>query len=164
MLETNLKMNTKLRLPKIEDIESYHEVFSDEKTHHFIIDEGKQDLEGSTRKLNKLIEINGDKKKIYTITYNNIPAGFIVIHLDDTNIPFISYAVRRSYWRKGIAENALRKLIQIEKNNFSGFKAATHLENKASQGLLVKAGFTKEGIKDLEVGQRTVFSHELNSN
>jgi len=162
MLETNLEVSIELRPPKLEDIESYHEVFSDEETHHFIIDEGKQDLESSTRKLNKLIEINGDKKKIYTISFKNTPAGFIIIHLDDTSTPFISYAVRRSNWRKGIAANALKKLILIEKSNFNGFKAATHIENKASQNLLERCGFTNHGVKDLVMGKRILFDYNFN--
>ena len=62
-----MNMDIELLTPKIEDIESYHEIFSDEDTHHFIIDEGLQSLEGSQKKLRKLIEINPKIKHVYSV-------------------------------------------------------------------------------------------------
>ncbi len=151
--------NIDLRAPIAEDLDCYHEVFSDKDTHHFIIDEGLQDFEGSKKKLNTLIKINGDLKRIYSITHRNTAVGFIVIHLDNSSAPFISYAIRRSFWRKGIASSAIRKFLEVEKGNFDGFKAATHLENLASQSLLKKSEFQSLGEKELKMGKRVLFEY-----
>jgi RimJ/RimL family protein N-acetyltransferase len=152
-----------LRGPLKEDLECYYEVFSDKDTHHFIINEGLLDFEGSEKKLNTLIKINGDTKKVFSIINDGVATGFIVIHLDNSKTPFISYAIRRSYWRKGLASKAIDKLIEIERGNFDGFKAATHLENLASQGLLRKLNFRDLGQKEFEMGKRILFEFIYNS-
>lgn len=152
-----------LRPPVIEDLNSYHNIFSDKETHHFIIDEGVQDYEGSKNKLNFLINHNGNSKIVYTIIDGSYSAGFIVIHIDGSKIPFVSYAVQRSSWGKGFATKALQKLIDFEGKNFDGFKAATHLDNLASQHLLRKIGFVEMSLKKLKMGERMFFECSFGS-
>lgn len=154
-------MNIEIELnpPKIEDLDSYHEIFSDENTHHFIIDEGQQDIEGSKKKLETLIKISPEFKRVYSIANSHLAVGFIVIHLDKSETPFISYAIRKSYQKNGIASKAIAKLLELEKNNFKGLLAATHLDNIASQNLLKKCGFKEVGTKELKMGKRIVFEH-----
>ena len=154
-------MRVELESPKIEHVDCYHEIFSDEATHHFIIDEGMQDFEGSKRKLQKLIEIDRKSKHIYTVVTKNAAVGFVIVHLDGNDKPFISYAIRRSFWRQGYAAAAINSLLAMEKENFNGFSAATHLDNRASQGLLLKCDFERVGIKNLQMGERVLFEYNL---
>jgi RimJ/RimL family protein N-acetyltransferase len=148
-----------LRPPRLTDIDCYHEIFSDPLTHHFIIDEGQLDIEQSKAKLAKLTEINGASKHVYSIVHQDKPVGFIVVHLDNTDSPFISYAIRRSCWRRGLATGAVEALIGLEKQNFKRLQAATHLDNEASQNLLLRSRFTKLGVRQLKMGERLLFEY-----
>ena len=145
-----------LRAPNSRDIECFYEIFSDE-SHHFIIDQGKRDLEQSREKLRKLIEINGISKRVYTVSAGGEAVGFVVIHLDGSDCPFISYAIRRSHWRRGFAGAAIARLVDIEHSRLAGFHAATHLDNHASQELLLKCDFEKVGVMQHQMGERVLF-------
>jgi len=145
-----------LRAPQLDDLECYFEIFSDDPTHHFIIDEGKRTIEQSLAKLKMLMALNRHEKRVYTI-HAGKPVGFIVVHADGGPTPFISYAIRRSCWRKGYALEALTCLLQLESKNVEGLQAATHLDNQASQNLLLKAGFQKLGKRTLPIGERILF-------
>jgi RimJ/RimL family protein N-acetyltransferase len=153
-------LEIEFKAPRMEDLECFHEVFSDRITNHYIIDEGILDLEQSRVKLQRLIEFNPAAKQIFTVHHLDQAVGFVVVHIDNSDHPFISYAIRRKFWRRGFARQALQRLLEIGKKDFSGFRAATHLDNVASQSLLLRCGFSKVGTKQLDMGERVLFEYQ----
>jgi len=61
----------------------------------------------------------------------------------------IGYWLGEKYWRQGIMSEALEKMLDFAFNelNLRRIEAGTFAENLASQRLLEKFGFRKEGIK-----------------
>lgn len=59
----------------------------------------------------------------------------------------ICYDLAQAYWRKGIMDKVLRKVIDFafEKLNVYRIEALTLKENAASIGILLKIGFEREG-------------------
>jgi len=59
----------------------------------------------------------------------------------------ICYDLSKDYWRKGIMEKVLRKVLEFafEKLNVYRIEALTLKENGASIGILQKLGFAREG-------------------
>ncbi|XP_075095393.1 uncharacterized protein LOC107824832 [Nicotiana tabacum] len=68
---------------------------------------------------------------------------------DDRSRGDVGYAIAVEYWGQGIATNAVKMTIPQVYNDFPEIvrpQALADVENKASQRVLVKAGFIKEGI------------------
>lgn len=60
----------------------------------------------------------------------------------------IGYWIGRKYWRKGYATEALKLILRFgfKRLKLAKINARTFSPNKASQGLLKKAGFKPEGL------------------
>ncbi|MFT4414305.1 GNAT family N-acetyltransferase [Fredinandcohnia humi] len=60
----------------------------------------------------------------------------------------VGYEIHPMYWRKGYAKEALKKIIEYGFHvlNLNRIGAVVFLENEASNQLLLKQGFKKEGI------------------
>lgn len=83
-----------------------------------------------------------------------------LIDIDKTqNLGHVGYRVGERYIGKGIANNALKLLLEIvSKKGIEKIKAKTTDNNKASQRVLEKNGFKREGTGDEEFdGQKLKF-------
>lgn len=60
----------------------------------------------------------------------------------------ISYDLAKEYWRLGITYQSLKKIIEYSFNNWdiNRIEASVAVDNIASKNLLLKVGFTMEGI------------------
>lgn len=61
----------------------------------------------------------------------------------------LGYAIAAEYWGKGITTKAVKMAVSQVFNHFPdlvSLEALTALENKASQRVLEKAGFLREGL------------------
>ncbi|WML27432.1 GNAT family protein [Neobacillus sp. OS1-33] len=60
----------------------------------------------------------------------------------------IGYELHPSYWRKGFGEEAIKEVLRFSFNQLGLFRigAVVYPENEASINLLLKLGFTKEGL------------------
>ena len=68
----------------------------------------------------------------------------------------LGYWLARKHWGKGIVTEALRTLLaQIKRNNFARVQATVFQGNTASESVLLKCGFKKEG--NLE---KAVYKHQ----
>jgi ribosomal-protein-alanine N-acetyltransferase len=61
----------------------------------------------------------------------------------------IGYVLGKNYWRQGYGTEALRALVKyaFSKLNLQRLEAAIYKENLASQALVKKLGFKKEGLR-----------------
>ena len=74
----------------------------------------------------------------------------------------IGYCLRRDHWRRGIAEEALRTIIQFgfQSMNLNRIHACPWVENIASVRLLEKLGFQREGVLRDEYWEDGAFHDE----
>lgn len=59
----------------------------------------------------------------------------------------IGYIFRRASWGQGFASEAVRAVVAVLVGQLGAWRvfATTHVDNRGSQGVLAKAGFTREG-------------------
>jgi ribosomal-protein-alanine N-acetyltransferase len=100
----------------------------------------KQESQKPCINLNLVIEIQSLKKVIGCIG---------LIRIDHfTGKADIGYWLGKDYWRQGIGFEAVNALIKFAfgKLKLQRLEAAICIENRASQALVKKAGFKKEGL------------------
>ncbi|KAK4339551.1 hypothetical protein RND71_041013 [Anisodus tanguticus] len=76
-------------------------------------------------------------------------SGTVLFYRDDRSRVDLGYAIAVEYWGQGIATKAVKMTIPQVYNDFPEvirLQALADVENKASQRVLEKAGFLKEGI------------------
>jgi RimJ/RimL family protein N-acetyltransferase len=100
----------------------------------------KEALQKPYNSLNFFIELQSSKKVIGCI-------GFVRID-QFTGKADIGYWLGKDYWRQGIGFEAVNALIKFafKKLKLQRLEAAICIENRASQSLVKKAGFKKEGL------------------
>ncbi|XP_021764909.1 uncharacterized protein LOC110729485 [Chenopodium quinoa] len=83
------------------------------------------------------------------------PIGFVVLELLAGKYDYergradLSYAIGREYWGRGISSTALRMALSSAFHEFTylvRIQALVGARNKASERVLQKVGFTKEGV------------------
>jgi RimJ/RimL family protein N-acetyltransferase len=88
----------------------------------------------------------------HSICLNDRSIGFVSVYPwsgDDRCKADIGYAVASNYWGQGIATKAIKIALSQVFNDFSDLlrlQAFTYVDNKASQRVLEKAGFLREGV------------------
>jgi [ribosomal protein S5]-alanine N-acetyltransferase len=86
--------------------------------------------------------LNDPTINMRTIKINDAIAGSIAKFILD-NEAEITYWIDRKYWGKGIATNALKEFLKIEK--MRPIRGRVAFDNIASQKVLEKCGFVKIG-------------------
>lgn len=142
------------------DVEDFFLYYSDPEVSKFILCEIPQNIEEARRELHYW----------RNVFYNN-DGIYFAIALKDTNKMIgsigltgynsynsrieISYDLNKNYWGHGIMKNAISEVTKYAFNNFAQsinrapinrIEAFTSVENVASKNLLLKSGFSFEGI------------------
>ncbi|WP_141432200.1 GNAT family N-acetyltransferase [Bacillus sp. 03113] len=136
-----------------EDAEGVFACFSNEKVTRYYgqetlktIDQAKQFVEFFTKNYNGKrgirwgIERKGTKGIIGTVGFN--------AWLPKHKRAEIGYEIHPDHWRKGYAQEAISKILNygFEELGLNRIGAVVFIENKASNQLLTKMGFQKEGV------------------
>jgi [ribosomal protein S5]-alanine N-acetyltransferase len=153
-----IKLETKrliLRDYVISDLEDVHKWMSDSEVMHYLdwktccIEDTRKDLIGT------ISEINKPNRKIYFFaiiekeTQKHVGgAGFSIRKKQcNSGIAEFGYFLLKEYWGKGIAVEAVLKIIEFGFTELSLHKlsASCDKENKASEKVMQKCGLIKEG-------------------
>jgi ribosomal-protein-alanine N-acetyltransferase len=80
-------------------------------------------------------------------TGENIGNCLLRVLAEDSTAFEIGYSIARKFWGKGIASEIASALIDYAFSHFTtgDLTALTHPENMASQNVLLKAGFVRDG-------------------
>ena len=68
---------------------------------------------------------------------NNVPIGYVHLDLDSPSHDF-GYALRREFWRQGIAAEAGRALIDHLRGGHIAYITATHDKNNPASGRVMR--------------------------
>ena len=135
------------------DKEFIFKMFSDSDVTRFLVDEEPfTKIEEAERLIN-----------IYTVPEPRIQHRWVIIRKSDTtligtcgyhiwikkdNVSEIGYDLGREYWGKGYMSEALPRAIKMgfEDMGLNRIQAFVHLQNTKSVNLLLRLGFTQEGI------------------
>jgi [ribosomal protein S5]-alanine N-acetyltransferase len=141
-------MKLTLRKPKMSDLKQFHGVFNDKEMAKQISGYSyPSTIEQSKQKLQEIINENkrGDYYEFAIIVNENF-VGSIVLEKPskDKKIFTLGYAVGRRYWNKGIATEAVKKIIQFGFNKLKLKKiiADNDEDNLSSARVLEKNGFS----------------------
>lgn len=137
------------------DLDAYHELLSNPEVmfRHIGV---SQDLEQSRERLNQAIEQIGRKQReLYYFCMEDRFTGDFVGEIGYGVVKFsplgklagIGYFINTEYWGKGYTTEALNEVLRFafEENDVYRFEAGCLKENIASERVLQKCGFTKEG-------------------
>lgn len=137
-----------IRYQRISDAKRFHEILRNPNFIYFeakpkSVEDEKKWLYKNPSKRKKNIEYN------YSIIYDNKVVGAIGIKVNQERkyIGEFGYFVDEMYWGQGIAPRAVRL---IEKVGFKQLKlkrleAIIMIENKASERVVIKCGYEREG-------------------
>ena len=154
-----------MEVPEIilEDMEESHasgyaEILSDPVTWHFLTDSGPKSKAECLEKISRNIQSTQEgTARYWSIIREERFVGFMAIHNLNQEEVAISYGVRPSHRRKGIALAALQEVLAWKGLNGKRISIATHKENEASFNLLQKAGIPYEGFRTKEGKTRHIF-------
>ncbi|MEM8898683.1 MAG: GNAT family N-acetyltransferase [Bacteroidota bacterium] len=136
----------------------YAEILSDPATWYFLTDSGPKSKADCLEKIRRNIQsTQEDTARYWSIIREEEFAGFIAVHNLNEEEVAISYGVRPSYRRKGIARAALQNVLAWEGLRGKCISIATHEENKASFNLLQKSALSYKGFVETSVGKRHIF-------
>ncbi len=140
-----------LRTLRYSDAEDLLEYYNNPMVYRYLDWNGPQDLEMANKALKRWIE--GYEKGFimrFAITDKETDKiiGTIFIGDIEGKKGEIGYELSQDYWRKGIMTEALQEIIRIgfEELGLVRLQATVCQENEASQKLLEKVGFMKEGL------------------
>jgi ribosomal-protein-alanine N-acetyltransferase len=139
----------------IEDLESYHELFSDNNLMKYLQDIKTKTIEESQENLLNEIEEYGTKdRKLYGLRIENKltnehigQIGYTV--MENTSygkLVHMGYFIKEKYWNKGYMTEAVKRVIEFafNENNVYRIHTGCHKENVASEKVMQKCGFIKE--------------------
>lgn len=145
-----------IRDHKWEDIETHHKLLSDEEVMYYLQDIKTTSWTSSRENLMKAMEEeNRSRREHYffriedKITHEHI--GEIGYTITDftllgacVNLGYFSY---KKYWNKGYMTEAVNEVLRFAFEENHVYRVATGClkENKASERVMQKCGFTKEG-------------------
>ena len=136
----------------------YAEILSDPATWHFLTDSGPKSQAECLEKIRRNIQsTQKGTARYWSIIREEEFVGFMAIHNLNQEEVAISYGVRPSHRRKGIALAALQEVLAWKGLSGKRISIATHKENEASFNLLKKAGIPYEGLHTAKRGIRHVF-------
>ena len=151
-LETEKYVIRELRLS---DASSYFDIFANPDVNQYLSEE---DVPGSIEEAEKEIRYWGSlfhrRSSIFWGIADKINDELIgTIGFNSWSFSScraeISYDLNSMHWRRGIMNSVLSKILKFSfsEMNLHRIEARTMLHNEASQGLLLKNGFQKEGIE-----------------
>ncbi|MEL6194474.1 MAG: GNAT family N-acetyltransferase [Bacteroidota bacterium] len=142
----------------------YAEILSDPATWHFLTDSGPKSEAECLEKIRRNIQSTQEgAARYWSIIREEGFVGFMAIHSLNQEEVAISYGVRPSHRRKGIALAALHEVLAWKGLSGKRISIATHKENEASFNLLQKTGIPYEGIHTTNGGPRHVFKLHIES-
>ena len=142
-------MKIEIRPQRVSDAKKFLEILSNP---HFIyfpakpktLEEEKSFLRLNREKRKNNVEFN------FSIIYDGSLVGGIGIRIDQVRpyIGEIGFFIDESYWGKGIATSAVKRLEAFISSNLKIYRLITIMakENKASEKAVIKSGFQKEGV------------------
>ena len=140
----------------IDDLEKYHELFSNDRSMRYLEFLKTSNLEESKQSLQKAIdETNSNNRKYYFFWIENKETkeyigevGYNVI-LDTPygKMATLGYYIKEEHWNKGYATEATKRILKyaFDENNVYRFIGECIKENIGSEKIMIKCGMTKEG-------------------
>ncbi len=138
-----------LRYQEVADAERYFEILSNPNFLYFdvqvkSVEEEREWLKKNPEKREKNLEYN------YAILYEDELLGAVGIAMDPRrpHIGEIGYFIDEKYWGKGITTEAVKQAEKIAFEDLGLVRVEIRMEpeNKASERIAIKCGYTKEGL------------------
>jgi ribosomal-protein-alanine N-acetyltransferase len=139
----------------IEDLESHHELLSDEIVMYYLQDIKTENIDESKENLLNLINDQKlEERKYYCFRIENRSTSKFIGSVGYTvidNTPYgklvhMGYFIKQDFWNKGYATEALKRVIEyaFDENSVYRIHTGCHKENIASEKVMQKCGFIKE--------------------
>jgi ribosomal-protein-alanine N-acetyltransferase len=140
---TNFKIDIKLRLTEVEDLDTLFQ-FQLDKEGGYLAAFMPEDPTNKTTYINKYKKLLNDPTvNNQTILLDNIIVGSIAKFVMDDSAE-ITYWIDREFWGKGIATKALNEFLAIE--TIRPIFGRVAFDNIGSQKVLQKCGFEKISV------------------
>jgi ribosomal-protein-alanine N-acetyltransferase len=144
-----------LRDHVIEDLETHHELLSNNTVMKYLQDIKTNNIEESKQNLQNIIDdsLSKDRKLHFFRIENKVTNEFIgeIGYTVIKNTPYgklvhMGYFIMEKYWNKGIVTEALKRIIEyaFDENNVYRIHTGCFKENIGSEKVMQKCGFTKE--------------------
>ena len=138
-----------------DDLQTHHEVFSDNKIMWFLKDIMTRSFEDSRENLQQAIEqIGHPQREFYFLRIENCITNDHIGEIGYTVTDFtplgklvgVGYFIRDSYWGLGYTTEALREIIRFafQEDNVYRISCGCLKENSASERVMQKCGLIKE--------------------
>jgi len=143
----------------IGDLKHYHELLSDDETMEYLLDIKTSSLEESRCSLTRAIDESrrGEFRKEYfwgIFDKNGTfigEIGYTVIssYLNKEKIVHLGYFIKKEYWNRGYTSEALEEVLKFAylENNVLKIETGCVVDNKYSERIMVKFGFSREAFK-----------------
>ena len=136
----------KIHTPSLKDLNQYYKLCSDQEVCY---NEASVPVKSKSEAMRRLMSSRINGKGIYL---EDTLVGFIGISKDSSRASLgyeIGYSILTDYHNRGIASEAVLAYVDhlLENTPIDIISARSLLENKASQRVLEKCGFEKEGIR-----------------
>jgi ribosomal-protein-alanine N-acetyltransferase len=142
-----------LREKQESDLQDFFNYYTDPKVNQYIVSYIPQNLEEARLELKFWQNVFYSNDGIYFAIArkdNNQLIGSLGFsgYIRHHNRVELSYDLSKDYWRQGITNKAINAIVKygFETMNFNRIEAFTVTENIASEKLLEKCGFKKEGL------------------
>ncbi|MFC1658948.1 GNAT family N-acetyltransferase [Pseudomonadota bacterium] len=142
-----------LREQTIDDAESFYKYYTDPKVSKYILSYMPVSVEDAKEEVKYWIDYFKHKKGVYwgiAKKDNNELIGSIgFTHwIKQYNRAELSYDLAKEYWNKGIMTKAIKKVLKFgfEEMGLNRIQCFMIKNNPASERILLKRGFVKEGI------------------
>ncbi|XP_047340385.1 uncharacterized N-acetyltransferase p20-like [Impatiens glandulifera] len=135
-----------LRLLDISDVDDFMTWITDDRLKHFWSGNNFQTRIDALDYIRKVIIPHYWYR---SICLNNRPIGAVTITEKDSSSAELGYVIASKYWGKGIVTHVLKLVtstIFLELSQLERLEAMVEVENKASQRVLEKVGFQREGV------------------
>jgi [ribosomal protein S5]-alanine N-acetyltransferase len=153
VLETS---NLLIREHEYADLQEMHSLLSDKEVMKYL-DFGSETIEDSEKNIRQCIEEScktTERTKYYfAICEKNSKdyigeIGYTVINISDSSgICNLGFFIHKIYWNKGYATEAVKGLVEFIflKTKLHKIELGCIRENRASEKVMIKSGFVKEG-------------------
>lgn len=139
----------------IEDLESHHQLLSDNEVMHYLQDIKTKSFEESKKNLCTAIEeINSEKRTLVFLRMIEKQTGRHIGEIGYTVTDFTSkgkfvhlgYFTHKNFWNKGYVTEALTEIMRFAFEDDNVYKISTGClaENAGSERVMQKCGFIKE--------------------
>jgi ribosomal-protein-alanine N-acetyltransferase len=149
-----------LRPMQAMDAHGYGELLSDETTFPYISDSGPVAASEIPSRISRNNERFVQGRAIYwALEHKGSFIGFVALHEPSERAPALSYAIRKQWRRRGFATEALEAICNYAFSLLAceQLVARAHLDNDASEALLLRAGFVHTGVVSVAAGDRNEF-------